>query len=314
MKQLYNPKNYDLKDAADEQYQADEFRLVYNKEKLASLTFVLVESPSDERFFQKLLNPTQCFFYVTDGVEKLLAILQLPNLPSAPSLIIGIADADLRRITNNFPAIGNIFWTDFHDKELLMAFSDAWQNVLEVYVKPKKYHIFEKSKNSTVLDFLMQTIMPIGVLRLLNEQQSWGLRFKNRSPKDGTYKYINYADFIDKTTLLINIDKLLKEVENKSETSKQNFFTKNPANKTLFINTLQQPFDLQQLCNGHDLSHALSIALEKVLSNAASSSKISAEFIEMLLIIAYRTDDFRKTKLYQALLHWQNANNAIVLR
>ena len=134
-------------------------------------------------------------------------------------------------------------------------------------------------------------------MRLLNERENLGLKFKILS-KD-KYKFIDYQDFIDSNTLKLDIEKLLKTVENKSE--KQDFFKNHPDLKIEFGQLTKDDFDLKELCNGHDVINILSIALTNLLGNKKSGSKVSSEELENSLSLVYRLDDFIKTNLFESL-------------
>ena len=141
-------------------------------------------------------------------------------------------------------------------------------------------------------------------MRLLNERENLGLKFKILS-KD-KYKFIDYQDFIDSNTLKLDIEKLLKTVENKSE--KQDFFKNHPDLKIEFGQLTKDDFDLKELCNGHDVINILSIALTNLLGNKKSGSKVSSEELENSLSLAYRLDDFIKTNLFESLKAWEKDN------
>ena len=141
-------------------------------------------------------------------------------------------------------------------------------------------------------------------MRLLNERENLGLKFKILS-KD-KYKFIDYQDFIDSNTLKLDIEKLLKTVENKSE--KQDFFKNHPDLKIEFGQLTKDDFDLKELCNGHDVINILSIALTNLLGSKKSSSKVSSEELENSLSLVYRLDDFIKTNLFESLKAWEEDN------
>ena len=123
---------------------------------------------------------------------------------------------------------------------------------------------------------------------------------------NNNYKFIDYQDFIDVNTLKFDIEKLLITVENKSE--KQGLFKKRSDLKIELEQLNKQEFDLKELCNGHDIVNILSIALTNLFGSRKSSSKVSGEELENSLILAYRLDDFIKTRLFESLKMWQEDN------
>ena len=262
--------------------------------------FILVEAKQNEILFRKLLRSNYKFF-PCDGWENILFIVQQVTPNKMPNLI-AIIDADFRRITQQIPASTNVFLTDYHDTEMMTCLSDAWTNVLNTYEIPEQRKSFEQTHNCDLRTYLIQLLKPLACLRLLNEQEKWGLTFKsgNKLP----YKPLNFNDFINEQTLLFTSNQdLLKSVENKS--NRQGFFTQDSTRCQQFDYFCTQHYDLFQLCNGHDLMHILSIALNKVISNKGNTQKIPPEQLTNDFITAYRLTDFEQTQLYNNLLIWQ---------
>lgn len=274
-----------------------------------STVIVLIESEDNKPFFSKLLDTTVCKFYPTKGFANLLTILQHPQTNATPNLKIGIIDADFRRITGEEIGLDNVFMTDFHDTEIMqMSCPAVWENILLEYADSAK---IDKAKqiNPNLLEFLMQLIRPLSILRLLNEKQVLGLKFKSDNGEQ--YKFIDYNDFIGKD-LVLNEGDLLKTVENKS--NKPRFFTTNPDKKVAFEADLRENFDLKELSNGHDIINVLSIALEKAWGNRSSANKISGQDLESVLSAIYRCIDFTTTNLRAQIHNWQQQHSKTVLR
>jgi hypothetical protein len=275
----------------------------------ASTVIVLIESEQNKPFFSKLLDTTVCKFYPTKGFANLLTILQHPQTNATPNLKIGIIDADFRRITGEEIGLDNVFMTDFHDTEIMqMSCPAVWENILLEYADSAK---IDKAKqiNPNLLEFLMQLIRPLSILRLLNEKQALGLKFKSDNGEQ--YKFIDYNKFISKDLVLNKVD-LLKTVEDKSE--KQRFFTTNPDKKAAFEADLQENFDLKELSNGHDIINVLSIAFEKAWGNRSSANKVSGQDLETVLSAVYRCIDFNTTHLRTQIHNWQQEHNKTVLK
>ena len=291
----------DLRDEADSQYYFGEIKLWYESQR-AKTVGVIVEAKSDETLFKKLLHD-DCSFFPVDGWVKSIDVLALCEKHKLAG-ILAIIDADFKRIIDYTMPSRHLFLTDCHDKEMMLCHSEAWASVLSFYTNKEKVQKYERTAKKTVLDFLLEVIKPIGTLRLLNAKQSLELKFKVLS--NNKYKFIDYQDFIDDKTLKIDLDKLLTTVENKS--SKQGLFKNRPELKAIFEELNQQDYDLKELCNGHDLVNILSIALMHLLGNRRSSTKVVSEELEKDLIIAYRLDDFIKTKLFASLSVWQQEN------
>ena len=294
-------KTNDLRTEADVQYYFGEIKLWYEARR-SNPVGVIVEAKSDEILFRKLLHE-DCSFFAVDGWSKSVDVLELCEKNNLLG-ILSIIDADLKRVVD-YPMLSkNLFLTDFHDKEMMLCHSEAWSLVLNSYGDKQKIQNTKELRNQSALEFLLEIAKPIGTLRLLNQQFDLGLKFKVLS--NNKYKFIDYQDFIDVYTLKFDIEKLLITVENKSE--KQGLFKKRSDLKIELEQLNKQEFDLKELCNGHDIVNILSIALTNLFGSRKSSSKVSGEELENSLILAYRLDDFIKTRLFESLKMWQEDN------
>jgi hypothetical protein len=234
-----------------------------------------------------------------DGCPNLLEVLDEIEKNKMQG-VIGIIDADFRRIDNEDIKSNNLFMTDGHDCEMMSINSQAWESVFDFYIDRKRCDIFEKKHKITFKEYLFNLSREIGLLRYLSKKENLGLKFRTFA-KDKVI-FIDYEKFIDKSDLKLNIDTMIKVVENKSK--KQNLF-KNKSELDIKLKELREnEYDLLEFCNGHDILNIFSLALKKVLS----SQNISSLNIENNLTIAYRYDDFKKTELFQSLVAWERKN------
>jgi hypothetical protein len=296
-------KTNDLRNEADAQYYFGEIKLWYEARRSASVG-VVVEAKSDEILYRKLLHAT-CSFFAVDGWSKSIEVLNLCEKQNIFG-ILSIIDADLKRVEGYEIPSKNLFLTDYHDKEMMLCHSEAWALVLNSYGDKEKIEKQGEIANKTTIDFLLEVAKPIGVLRLLNQRFELNLKFKTLS--NNKYKFIDYQDFIATDDLKLDIENLLKTVENKS--SKQGLFKNKPELKTEFDKLNETNFDHKELCNGHDIVNILSIALMSLWANKKSSSKVSETELENSLVLAYRLEDFKKTQLFESLILWEQDNTA----
>ena len=259
---------------------------------------VMVEAKADELFFRKSLKK-EIVFFPMDGCGNLLEVLEESEKNNLQG-VIGIIDADFRRIDNENIKSDNLFMTDGHDCEMMSINSEAWDGVFDFHVDIKKLDIFKKKYNKSFKDYLFELSREIGLLRYLSKKENLGLKFRKFS-KDKVI-FIDYDKIIDKSSLKLDRDKMIKVVENKS--SKANLFTSRPELKIELDRLRENEYDLLEFCNGHDMLNIFSLALKKVLSN----QNISSLDIENNLTIAYRYDDFKKTELFNSLSIWEKNN------
>lgn len=286
-------------DAIDENDRFGELKMWFDARKHKEDIGVIVEAKSDEILFRKLLH-ARCMFFAVQGWENVLDMLFDAEKYKIDT-VIGIIDADFKRIMGfTFPE--NLFLTDYHDVEMMLAHSEAWNNVLNHFCDREKLQKFEQQTKKHILYFLLELIKPIAILRFLNIRDD--LKFIFKIQKAGKYDYIKYKDFVDANNMALNRNDLLKAVENKSNLP--NFFKNNPDYIVEYEALLKEDLDLSEWGNGHDLLNIVSISLEKVIANKSSSSTVSSEKLEELLAIAYRLSDFAQTALYSDLQKWQS--------
>lgn len=297
-------KQNDLRiEADDPNYYFGEVKLWYDANKRYQQVGVIVESKSNELLFRKLLH-SSCKFFPVEGWKNVELVVS-QAITHKIDYAIGIIDADFRRINKDENKLENLFWTDFHDTEIMCIHSDVWQNILNFYIDKTRFEQFEKQVSVDFRTYLMQISKPISVLRLLNERENLALKFKVRK-RDHTYDFIDYQSFTDSKTLKIDIPKLLKAVENKS--MKPDFFKQNPELLEKYHALLAEEFDLKELSNGHDILNMLSVALSEAIANRKSSSKISGATLEDDFIKGYRQADFAHTNLYTDLKDWETTH------
>ncbi|NJN78308.1 MAG: DUF4435 domain-containing protein [Saprospiraceae bacterium] len=214
---------------------------------------VLVEAKSDENFYRKFII-SKTVFFKGDGWENVEKAIESVNKHKIQG-VLGIIDADFKRIEKAvIPE--NLFLTDFHDKEMMLINSPTWKEILVHFADNSVsaetglvvWNCLKINIKKSILEMLLNIAKPIANIRLLNEREGFGLKFRTQKKK--TVDYLKYDKFIDKTTLEIDKIQLQKAVENKS--SKSNFFD-NSTIQTQLQNIEKEQHDLMELCNGHDV-------------------------------------------------------------
>lgn len=301
----------DLRAETDEHYLAGELKMWHDGPQRGSSTAVVVEGRSDELLFRNKLLANSCVFFVGNGWSWVEHIVQFATKHAIPG-VIGIVDADFRRVTGKPASSPNLFLTDGHDAEMMILRSPVWDSLLNEFAEvstprdgtKSRLQQFEDQKGKTALDALLDTAWFMACLRFLNHKHNLGLIFRKGSGRDA--RYIDYHPFVNERTLEVNREKLLTEVENFSQ--KQNFFSRNPSHRRELDDLWTETQNPWEWCNGHDVLHIFSLALEQALANRRSSNKVSPNELERSLRIGYRKEDFQKTILYQMLQEWERNN------
>ncbi len=299
---------HDLREEADANYYFGELKMWNDSNNRKFEVGVVVEAKSDEDLFGAHFRQ-DCIFFCFGGWEKVAKTIQLVNQYNIQG-IVGIIDADFRRVLGIDITEENLFLTDFHDSEMMLIESFVWEKILHHCADTRKTAkgtggkllTFKAKHQKSIKEFILEVLKPLSILRLLNEKEELGLKFRTQKKND--YDYVKYFKFISKDDLnFIGLEQLIKTVEDKSQ--KQGFFKNRPDLRSKLEELLTEDFDLKELTNGHDVLNVLSLALEKVIA----SKKVKADELSKMLIVAYRFEDFQKTNLYLALKKWEENNS-----
>ncbi len=252
------------------------------------LVFILVEGDTDKRLFKKIFDTSKVSIEITFGKQNLVEVTDLlhQNKLGREVSFFAIKDSDFDRI-NQKSEIKNLYLTDFSDVETMILSSPVLDSILSELGQEGKL------ENKNVLQILLNEAKLLGSLKLINERKGLNLKFTE----------LNFSKFIDKSSLKIDIDKMIKTVFDNSK--RQDLKVEDFKLKINQI--LSQNHDLLQLCNRHDLVELLSISLTKLLgSNKQQDVKV--ETLESSLRISYRLEDFKLTKLYASIIEWEKQN------
>ena len=255
-------------------------------------TFVIIEGSSDLKLYSRIVMEEG--IVIASNKAMAIEILENLNLENAQD-VVAIVDKDFDELREILPQIPNLFFTDSHDLETLLIESPALDKVLN------ELGSIEKIKNlgQDVRDTLLKAGCSIGYLLWISLQDELQLKFEG----------IQYSSFLDKKSLVLDENNLIKEVRNKSN---------KPA---LNINDLQQRMnelknlnhDRWQVCRGHDLVEILSFGLLQALGSQKAAD-VKIERLEQSLRLAYETSYFSQTKLYLALKEWEKQHNSQFLK
>ncbi len=180
--------------------------------------------------------------------------------------------------------------------------SQAWNEVFNFHVDQNKLKKIENSKKKNFKEHIFNLSKQIACIRYLNEIQNLKLIFR-KFKKDNKANFIDYSKFIDKESLDIDNKKMIKIIENKSNIIR--LFENNPHLKLELEKICKENYEITEFCNGHDILNIFALSLKKAISN----KNIAGIEIEDQLIIAYRYEDFKITKLYKSLRNWETKNS-----
>ena len=251
---------------------------------------LIVEGSTDSRVYGRLVSKTKCKLIPAEGKEKAINALEMLEKDSFDG-VLTIVDADFQRIDGILPNSSNLLLTDRHDLETMILYSDALDSVLSEFGSAPKITDLGKP----IQDILLESGLPIGYLRWLSSptKDNLSLKFKN----------LSFDKFVNKNTLIVNIDNLIKEVKTNSKNSTLDA----NATKNELIKLTGERHDPWQVCSGHDLVIFLSIGLQNIFGNHRGKI-VTPDVVDGILRLAYNHSHFSLTKLHSSIKTWEKAN------
>jgi hypothetical protein len=278
-------------------------------DKTFSGSYLIVEGTRDEVLYGKFTNPTYCQIQIAqtrDNVIDTIAILNERSFNRA----LGIIDHDFDFILASVIVMDNLVYTDYHDAEISIIESSAFETVIYSSGSRKKIEAAEKELKKSLRTVFYELAEHIGYLKLANKIDSLGLSFRPRSQDSNP---LTYSDFIDVKTLSFKgLAQLVTSVINYSN----NRDTKPVSRKDIIDSCLrvkQNAYPHKHLCNGHDLTFIIQLALKSKLGSK-SKNELSHKSIELALIYAFDSREFETGLLFHAIKKWESAKGLKILK
>ena len=252
---------------------------------LHSGTILIVEGKTDIRVYERFISETHCIVipaYGKDNAIEALAILEKNSVDG----VLTIVDADFWRLDGIKSNSTNLLLTDTHDLETMLLSSDALEKVLSEFGSIPKI----KKLGKPVQELLLESGLSIGIFRWLSSPTKDNLSLK--------FKDLYFGNFVFNKTLSIELDKLIKEVNNHNPHKKMDI----KLIKSKIIKIKINKYDPWQVCSGHDLIEILSIGLKYLFGNHRAKN-ISTEAVDGILRVSYEYSFFSLTKLHKSIIN-----------
>jgi len=273
-------------------------------------SYLIVEGNNDFSLYKKFIDNSFCKIEIAFGNQNVIDIIEELKKRGYEN-VIGVIDSDYRRLENDLPSRSNILLTDFHDIEVMLFSSDAFETVMSHYSILEKVEAFKtQNKNNDLREIFLNLARPLGYLKWANKINNWGLVFKPIKPEG---KPLSYSDFIPPDTLKFTSYEEMTQTVINYTSSKSKTKTKTEAvklTKKLIDNNTHSSL---QICNGHDIIHIICLSLRKKISNL-NSNAVKAEQLEKDFIFAYDSRYFEQTELYKQIKQWEIDKGKSVLK
>lgn len=284
-----------LQDISQElEIKLSEIRLSIKHHANSDKVFILLEGKTDIKLFRNIFSYSYTDTTELKGKSKLKTALDI--LTSEGYLnIIGIKDADFDHLeTPNYP--NNLFMTDYHDMEVQMIESNAFNSVINEYAISDIYPTLITNLNNIIYNIAIS----IGYIRWFNEKE-----YERVGSRVLNFNGLNFNNFItiQRANLIFDIDNFLDTLLSHSNNT---YLT--TQNLKYEITRLQNiSTDKLQVSTGHDLAKLISM-LFSIIENS-DKINVNQNKIEEALRLSYTIEYFKNTNLFQNLNNWANTNN-----
>lgn len=256
------------------------------------LVYIFVEGPDDVRLFASLLNPEVCDVNACQGKPAvLLEARRCKNIAN----VLAIVDADYSPLTKkDFPYPDNVFSTDTHDVETMIAASEAMQKVIDNYADARKLAAFKEKYGIGIVEAVDRIARPLGYLRWLNEHEGLNLNFKR----------LAFEKVIRTDRWELDEPELLELIL--AQSSRADLPAALLDDKWRRFRHEHQDTDRWLVSHGHDVANILLLIMRKHIGRRAIRWESQQE-VEASLRLAYEQIHFMTTRLYRALKAWEQA-------
>ncbi len=273
--------------AADIEAQAKLVRAVFKG------TIVVVEGDTDARVFERLLDRALSLVIPARSRANALHSVEALNAQGFGG-IVAIVDADFARLVGAEGTAQNVFLTDWHDLEVMLVESSAFEVVVREYASGAKLARFGTDGTSKVRAMVYAATRPIGALRLLSALEELALNFEGFEP----------AKVVERDTMKVDTNSLVSRVLGRSGRS---LSERVRIGERVAQISARADFDSREMCCGHDLVAVFCVALRGPLGSMTRRAA-NAQEIERALRLAFDLSAFRTMELYRRLLGWEAAN------
>ena len=248
--------------------------------------WLIVEGPSDEIFFSTRNLPNNPKSISAFGWENVVGVVAKVIEENISDVIFGFIDRDYREELGNAVTNKMIVHTDFRDIEISMFESGALHKILAELGSNNKLPSLDcGSVNLEVIkEKIYQVASKIGALRYYSLKNGYNYKLKE----------LNFSKFISQRNLEINTEKLINQINSKSEKK----ITIHDVCTAFELELPDRLTDSKNLCCGHDVTELLGVALRKLWG---SNNSIGKETLESSFRIGYSDHEFYQSEMYKQL-------------
>lgn len=250
--------------------------------------YILVEGETDRLFLNTVLGEIpRVRIRAVGGWELVYNTISQAQKEEFVQLL-GIIDKDYHVINKDeITESKQLAFTDMNDIEMMLFMSKAYDKFLKICGSESKLKVCPDTRA-----IILSVAFFVGVLRSISLKNQYCFNF------DG----IECKDFVDKNNLILNLDKLVEKIIQRTRSNGTTVTVSNEEVKRIILITKEDK-KAEEYCNGHDVMDIIGIAMTKVFASA-SSKEYSPEVIFNYLLMGYTSEEFQKSKMYDKINEW----------
>lgn len=276
--------NNSIRSNLTKEYIISDLRLSLSEDIFREKVFIVVEGDDDIKFLKSFFKQENTVLYESyDGKNGVSEIVE--NYFGENKRVIGIRDRDYLQ----HKECQKIFFYDNCCLEMMIV--ENKESYSSIYNEFYKGDI----DSEELLRMVLGELKFLSIVRKCSEQLNWAINIKALSIN----KVFNQDEFCIATEKVV---KELNRVNNNSIDENRIQIINH------FKNEVQSLQELLQITQGHDFSILFSI-----MCNIYTNKHINAKYVETALRCSYRNDDFKETRLHNALVRYQDSINILFL-
>lgn len=250
--------------------------------------WLIVEGDSDGVFFSTKTLKKSPNTIVALGWENVVGVISQVVEESITKAVFGFIDRDYREELGVVVDENYIVTTDFRDLEISLFESTSLHRLIVEYGSKFKLPLNsnEEIDLNEVKIKIYSIASKIGRLRYFSLKEGYNYPIKK----------LDFSKFINPKTLELNEEKLISQINSKSETK----IDADILSTILEADLPKRLLDVKNICSGHDVVELLGLALRKVWGTN-NSGDVAREKLESSFRIGFSNEEFSQTPMYKKL-------------
>lgn len=266
---------------------ANEICMDENKNEM----FVLVEGTNDRDVLVKFVDNKKVTFIICNGKENVFKVYDSIKMKEEHgNYVYAIVDLDYDWHFGALRADSHILYTDSHDLEIMILYSEAFEHISKGLYSNNKLASFSSIEDFR--NYVSNLCIRLGLFRIVNRKMELNLKLKANSntEKDLPYhKFISKGKFMGDNALLntiMNYNRQSSSLNVNEVIEAMNAITRTGNDEHLIL-------------HGHDVTSVMALLAKTLGKKGLDINK--REQVELNFRLAYSFDYFKKTMLFQSL-------------